>query len=59
VTSELVVQDSARAFADAIQSNADEQSAKAGGDEEADGSVEELEKWDQRFQSGSDKRKKR
>jgi len=55
------VQDSARSFAEAIQSSNQQggKDAAAVAEEEDDGIMDELQQWDQRFQAGSDKRKKR
>ncbi len=55
------MQASARSFADSIQENSDKKAKEKAGLflEEDDGSAEELQQWDQRFQAGSERRKKR
>lgn len=56
-----MIGDSARSFAEAIQSSNQQggKDAAAVAEEEDDGIMDELQQWDQRFQAGSDKRKKR
>ncbi len=57
----LEVQDSARSFADSIQEKSSKKAGEKAGlfDDEDDGSTEELQRWDQRFQAGSEQRKRR